>query len=381
MTWRNVTVEIERLRFITMALSSSVQMSFDELCLEFNISRKTGYKWFNRFLKYGEEGLKDRSRARLTHPESLMADLEKTIILIRKNYPTWGPKKIKALMEYQNIKAPSTGSIGNVLRKNALSKTRKYRRHVAQTAPLQECYGPNDVWMYDFKGCFNTENGQKCEPLTITDGYSRYLIKCAHMNRKRSKDVWEVLESAFLEYGLPKRIRSDNGPPFATTGVGRLSPLAIKLIKAGVCPEWIEPGCPQENGRHERFHLTLKNETATPAAKNLNLQILKMDQFRDYYNYTRPHEALGFSVPGAIFYPSERKWDGHLCTPEYDEEYEVRKVGKAGNITWRGGVYFLSETLQGENVGIKELCIGNMGVYFGPIKLGEIDLNKGFKRK
>lgn len=284
------------------------------------------------------------------------------------------------IKNYDHIEVISCGSIGRILKENQLSSPRKYRRHVAQTAPLQDCFEPNDVWMYDFKGWFLTRDGDKCEPLTITDGASRYLIRCEHMKRKRTKDVWQILEEAFLEYGLPKRIRSDNGTPFATTGVGRLSPLAIKLIKVKIIPEWIAPGCPQENGRHERFHLTLKNETASPPALNLDLQILKMHQFLNYYNHRRPHEAINQVTPATVYKPSNRIWDGKYESPEYGSEYEVRRVDKGGLISWHGKKFFLSESLWKEPVGIKEGNVGIMEVSYGPILLGKIDLNKGFKR-
>ena len=197
MTWRNISVEEERLRFIRKALSLSTAMPFEQLCEEFNISPKTGYKWFNRFLAQGEAGLKNQSRARLTQSERIPSDIENTIVAIRNDYPTWGPKKIRALMLYHHMQVPSASSIGTILKKHQLSKSRRYRRHVAMTAPLGDCMNPNEVWMYDFKGYFQTENGQICEPLTITDGFSRYLIRCVHMKRKRSIDVWEVLKDAF----------------------------------------------------------------------------------------------------------------------------------------------------------------------------------------
>lgn len=380
MTWRNTTVENARFDFIQEALNPNTQLTFRELCEKYNVSPKTGYKWFDRFQEGGISGLKDQSKARLTHPEKISDDVERYIVALRKEYPTWGPKKIHALMVYREASAPSVGSIGNVLKKNDLSKPRHFRRHVAMTSPLSHCKESNDVWQYDFKGHFKTGNGEICEPLTITDGHSRYLLKCIHMARKRGIDVWPILKELFLEYGLPLRIRSDNGPPFATTGVGRLSGLAIKIIKAGVTPEWIEPGCPQENGRHERFHLTLKNETASPPALSLSLQKKKMEQFEKYYNTVRPHEALGFAVPGSVYQRSPRQWDGVLRSPEYDDGYEVRKVCKGGNISWNGQTYFLSETLCGEYVGIKEIGLGVMDVVYGPIILGRIDLNKGFRR-
>ena len=379
-TWRIMSLQEERLEFVKKAFNQAGSQTFQEICEEFNISCKTGYKWYNRFLKEGEAGLKNQSKARLTQ-QYIAKDLEKTIIDMRKAHNDWGPKKIKGELKQCGIESPSASSIGNILKKHQLSKPRLYRRHVARTAPLGYCENPNDVWMYDFKGYFATGNGQICEPLTITDGHSRFLIRCVHMNRKRTVDVWEVLEGAFSEYGLPLRMRSDNGPPFASIGVGRLSPLAIKLIKVGVTPEWIKPGCPQENGRHERFHLTLKNEAASPPALNLKMQILKMDQFGNYYNFSRPHEALDFLYPGQVFKSSTRKWDGKFRSPEYSNDYETRKVGKCGNIGWKGMTYFLSESLGGEYVGIKEIELGIMGIFYGPILLGKINLSKGFKRE
>lgn len=380
MSWRNITVEQERLDFVMEALDPNTMITFTELCLKYNISPKTGYKWYHRFLREGEVGLRDQSRARLTHPKKISEEIERQIIAIRKQYPTWGPKKIHAIMAYRELAPPSESSIGSILKKQHLSKPRYFRRHVAMTAPLIDCNHPNDVWMYDFKGAFKTGDGNTCEPLTITDGYSRYLLRCAHLQRKTGDNVWEILKKAFLEYGLPLRIRSDNGPPFATVGIGRLSLLAINIIKAGVIPEWIEPGCPEENGRHERFHLTLKNETASPPAKTLLLQLKKMEQFSAYYNNERPHEALGQRPPKQVYKQSTRIWDGKLRSPEYSEEYEARKVQICGHTVWQGMVFFVSERLRGEYVGIKEISPGLMGVHYGPILLGRIDLNKGFKR-
>ena len=382
MAWRNITVEQERLTFIDAAMNPHQKLTFEALCQEYNISTKTGYKWLNRFREHGKEGLRDMSRARLTQNKRISDDVQESIIKIRLEFPRWGPKKIYSELttHYSHLETPSEGSIGNILKKCNLSRSRIYRRHVAQTAPLNECEAPNDIWAYDFKGWFLTGDGQKCEPLTITDGYSRYLIRCEHMKKKNTNSVWRILEDAFLEYGLPLRMRSDNGPPFATTGLGRLSPLAIRLIKAGVTPEWIEPGCPQENGRHERFHSTLKSESASPPASSLPLQCVKFEQFVHYYNNRRPHEALHQVTPATVYKPSTRLWDGKFYSPEYSSEYDVRKVDKGGSISWKGEVFFLSESLWKEYVGIKEISSGKMGVYYGPILLGKIDLTKGFKR-
>lgn len=382
MPWRIVSMKEERLIFILEYLNPQRGVPFIDLCKKYNISTKTGYKWVNRFLSGGENNLIDSSRKPLTCPTKISLEVEECIISIRKQYPCWGPKKIRAEMlhYFDHLILPSEGSIGNILKRNELSNRRLYRRHVAKTAPLENCLEPNDIWMYDFKGWFLTGDGKKCEPLTITDGFSRYLLTCEHMARKRGLDVWKILETVFYEVGLPRKIRSDNGPPFASLGVGRLSPLAIKLIKVGVIPEWIEPGCPQENGRHERFHLTLKNETAKPPALTLALQQEKFNQFKNYYNNKRYHEALGQQPPATIYTPSNRSWDGKLRSPEYSTDYEVRKIGKSGSICWKGNNFFISETLYGEYVGLKEVEFGFVDVYYGPILIGQINLNKGFKR-
>jgi transposase InsO family protein len=372
----------ERLKFVLDANNPQTKLTFAELCRCNNISTKTGYKWLKRYHKKGEEGLVDLPRTPISQPTKISTDKEQKVIAIREQYPKWGPKKIYAEMlnEFGNSETPSETSIGNILKKHNLSVPRYYRRHVAATAPLSACLEPNDTWLYDFKGWFLTGDGSKCEPLTITDGFSRFLIECEHMNRKRSIDVWRVLERAFLEYGLPNKMRSDNGPPFASLAVGRLSSLAIKLIKLGITPEWITPGCPQENGRHERFHLTLKNEAVSPPAMTVNLQQEKFKQFKTYFNNKRPHEALQQKTPASIYIPSKRVWDGKFRSPEYSVEYEVRKVGRSGNITWKGVPFFISEMLEREYVGIKEIEMGIMGISYGPILLGKIDLNKGFKR-
>jgi putative transposase len=308
MPWRIVSMKEERIEFVREALNPKRNITLKDLCLSYNISPKTGYKWINKFYQGGENSLEDTTRKPLTCPSKIDPEVEECIILIRKQYSHWGPKKIRVEMInfFGHLKTPSAGSIGNILNKNNLSNHRVYRKHVAKTAPLGECLKSNDIWMYDFKGWFLTNDGKKCEPLTITDGFSRYLLQCKHMPRKRGIDVWSVLENTFHEYGLPKKLRSDNGPPFASLGVGRLSALAIKLIKVGVTPEWIKPGCPQENGRHERFHLTLKIETASPPALTVPLQQEKFDQFKNYYNNKRYHEALDQQTPGTIYTPSTR---------------------------------------------------------------------------
>lgn len=380
MSWKEASVEEQRMKFITAVLHE--ESAFNEICMRFGISRKTGYKWYNRFLKKGEGGLKDLSSARHNQPEQTSEVIVNAILAIKKRFSYWGPRKIysRLISHHPHIEAPSKSTIENILKKHDLTLNKITRRKVPGTAPLAHCSEVNAIWCYDFKGWFLTGNGDKCEPFTLTDAHSRYLLKCTHMKRKRTEDVWNVFNMAFHEYGLPLRVRSDNGPPFATFGAGRLSRLSMLLIKAGVTPEWITPGKPQENGRHERFHLTLKQETANPPANNLLTQERLFRDFQSYYNHERPHEALGQVPPATIYTTSYRKWDGVLRSPEYPEHYEKRKIMKCGCIAWLGGNYFISETLYGEYVGLWEVGNGYYNIYYGSIQLGQIDLRKGFKK-
>lgn len=375
--WGEVKVEDRRKEFIYAYQEGSQTLS--SLCCQFEISRKNAYKWINRFDKEGLEGLKDRSRARLSQALETDSSLIQQIIAVRIKYPSWGPKKVYAWLQkhYPDIIWPSTTTIGKIFDRNGLIIPRKYRRHVPpRTTPLGDCIDSNDVWCMDFKGYFLTKDGQKCDPFTLTDAYSRFLIRCVKLDFNRTENVWGVLDASFREYGLPLYLRSDNGPPFATCAPGRVSRLSINLIKVGVIPDWIEPGKPQQNGRHERMHLTLKNETANPPAENLNSQRIRFQEFQDYYNFTRPHEALDQKTPSEVYECSNRKWDGRLRSPEYS--VQTRKVMKCGCIGWRGKSLFISEVLYGEYVGIEEQPNGEFEIKYGPIILGKINADNHF---
>lgn len=374
MAWGEIKVEEQRKLFVEACLSGNQTIA--SLCRLYQISRETGYKWLNRFKTEGLEGLKDKSRAPSLQALAVDPNLEKQIINVRIQYPTWGPKKVRALLErnYPKILWPSTTTIGNIFDKHGLTVTRKYRKRVPpSTTPLAPCHQPNDVWCMDFKGHFMTTLGEKCDPFTLTDACSRFLLRCVKLEFNRTEQVWGILDAAFREYGLPLYLRSDNGPPFASCAPGRLSKLSINLIKAGVMPEYIEPGKPQQNGRHERMHLTLKNETASPPENNLDLQKIRFQEFREYFNFIRPHEALDQKVPGDVYRLSTRKWDGHLRAPEYSDTQIKRKVTLSGCISWHGKNLFISETLIGEYVGIKENLESKLEVTYGPVILGIID--------
>ena len=269
MAWRLKKVEEQRKDLVEAYWKGTASMS--ELCKQFGVSRKTAYKWCDRYSRFGEKGLKDRSKAPENPYTVYSEDTINKAIDLKLKKRTWGPKKIIKVLsrEYPQKKLPSPTRLYEIFKGNDLIVPRSLRGQVPATHPLGELNSRNDVWMADFKGWFLTGDNTKCEPLTITDGFSRFLIQCVHLNHKSSDFVWPVFVEAFQEYGLPNRIRTDNGSPFGSVGAGRLTELSIKLIKAGVTPEWINPGHPEENGRHERFHWTLKESVALPPAVNL----------------------------------------------------------------------------------------------------------------
>jgi len=377
--WGEHKVVDQRKKFVDACIDNKLTMA--ELCRIHEISPKNGYKWLNRYKAEGIDGLKDRSRAPHNQALQIGPELIEDILEVRFRFPTWGPKKVLSFLEreHPDMPWPSTTTIGNIFDKNGLTVPRKLRKRVpARTAPLSHCLISNDVWCADFKGWFLTRDGSKCEPFTLTDGASRFLLRCLRLDSNNTEHVWAVLDAAFREYGLPYFFRSDNGPPFATCGAGRLSKLSVNLIKAGVIPEWIDPGKPQQNGRHERMHQTLKNETANPPELNLEEQSMKFKDFRYYYNHVRPHEAIDQKTPGSIYCTSPRVWNGKLQEPEYSNEMIVRKVRPSGQISLKP---FASEinigtALVGEHIGLKEVGECVYEVYYGPITLGKIDHTK-----
>jgi transposase InsO family protein len=284
--------------------------------------------------------------------------------------------KVRAWLER---KAPATewpaaSTIGGLFDREGLTVKRKLRRRSPpSSAPFAECTAANDVWCIDFKGWFMTGDGDYCEPLTLTDAHSRYLLRCQAMGRTDTAHVWPVLEAAFREFGLPHRLRSDNGPPFASRGAGGLSQsqLSVKVIKAGVLPERIAPGKPQQNGRHERMHLTLLQDTAKPAAGSLREQLERLRVFQNIYNEERPHEALGNDTPAEHYALSPRRFDGVLREPGYGPDQVVRRVRQNGEIKWNGNTIYISEALVGEPVGLSENADA-CTVSYGPIVLGTI---------
>jgi transposase InsO family protein len=379
MGWRNVKVEDQRLYLVENYNSKLYTMK--SLCKECGVSTKTGYKWVERYNNGGSGALVDKKRAP-KNPCRKYSDRDIQIALELKNkYPKYGPKKIRAILlkKYPGRDWPSSTRLYEIFKENHLVCSRKLRRRVPRTHPLGDVNKSNMTWCADFKGGQKCGDGRVVEPFTLTDAYSRYALYCGHLERKNSEEVWKVLSSLFDKYGLPDRIRTDNGPPFASVGAGRLTRLGVRLIKAGVIPEWINPGHPEENGRHERFHKTLKEEVQNPTADTFEEQIKRYEYFLECYNFDRPHEGIGMDFPGNLYTPSTRRWDGYLRSPVYNTENElVRKVGKNGCIYLNRNEFYISSALSGEHVGLENLGFGKYRVFYGPITLGALEKGKGF---
>ncbi|HEY2247244.1 MAG TPA: IS481 family transposase [Bradyrhizobium sp.] len=348
--------------------------SFAAVCRRFGVSRRIGYKWLARFEMEGPVGLLDRSRAPPCHPQAIADGIAQRCLEVRRAHPSWGPVKVRAWLERRapRMEWPAASTIGELFDREGLTVKRKLRRRSPpSSAPFAHCEAANDVWCIDFKGWFLTGDGQRCEPLTITDAHSRYLLRCQALARTDTEHVWPVLDAAFREFGLPRRLRSDNGSPFASRGPGGLSRLSVKLIKAGVTPERIAPGKPQQNGRHERMHLTLLQEIASPPAASMREQLKRLRDFQRLYNEERPHQALDNATPADRYQASSRRFDGVLREPVYDDDQDVRRVRHNGEIKLGGNMIYISAALVGEPIGLAENNAG-WTVSYGPIELGII---------
>jgi transposase InsO family protein len=362
------------MRFIEQVVAGGE--TFSALCEIFGVSRKTGYKRLWRYRAFGLEGIGDRSRAPYRHPNQTPAELVELILKAKQAYPTWGPGKLVSHLatERPDLRLPAASTAGEILKRRGLVKPRKRRRRIEPwRCPFASCHEPNDVWCTDFKGWFRTGDGIRCDPLTISDACTRYLIACKGMERPRQEDVRREFERAFREYGLPGAIRSDNGTPFASVALGGLTKLSVWWIKLGIVPERIAPGHPEQNGRHERMHRTLKEETASPPARTMRAQQRTFDRFRAQYNDVRPHEALGQRPPASRYSSSPRDYPSHVREPEYPDGMTVRRVRSNGEIKWQGGLVFLSAALTGEPVGLRPQDDDIWTVHFGPLEIGTLD--------
>lgn len=372
MPWRETYPMNEKVSFISAYLNNKTE-TFQELCECFNISCKTGYKYVNRYQEEGIDGLKERSRAPHLQANRMGEHIERSILDVKKQHPSWGAKKIKnwLMQERSNVHWPAKSTIDDLLKRHGLViPAKRIRRVTPYTQPFMLCAGPNDAWSIDYKGQFLLGNKQLCYPLTITDNFSRYLFAVESLEKIGTPKAKQTLTILFKEYGLPLAIRSDNGPPFASHALAGLSQLSVWLIKLGIVPERIRKGHPEENGRHERMHLTLKKETASPPRHNHLQQQRLFDQFRKEFNEQRPHEGIGFNRPAWIYEHSSRQYPSKMPSVEYDSRYEkTRRIRTNGTMKWAGKEIFISETLTHEVIGFKPHSETEWILYFSFIPL------------
>jgi putative transposase len=353
-----------------------------DLCQEFGISRKTGYKLVERYEQLSAVGLLDQSRAPARIPHRTSPEVVDMLVALRKQHPTWGPKKLRAHLQRQQpeVAIPAASTVGDLLKKLGLIAPRKRRtRPEVEYSPLCHAEAANDVWCVDFKGQFRLRNGRYCYPLTMTDAYSRWLLTCEGLYDTKGAGAQTVFEATFRRYGLPSAIRSDNGAPFASQSIAGLSRLSVWWMKLGIKLERTEPASPQQNGRHERMHRTLKAETTRPAGISMLQQQERFDRFQEIYNHKRPHEALDQRPPADFYRPSEVRYPEQIPEPQYPLHDIVLRVRPAGHIYMPGsgrasGSVFLSGALAGEHVGLRELEDSLWLVSYLFLDLGVLDL-------
>jgi len=356
MPWKETCAMDQRIELIGDWLKD--EYSITELSRMYGVSRNTVYKWIARYNTGGLEGLEERPCVPGSHPNATAKSLVDTIVSVRFDHQRWGPKKIGRWLEdhYSDECWPAISTIGEILKREGLVRPRKNKRRTPPyTQPFNGCDRPNQTWSADYKGQFRTGDGLLCYPLTMTDNCSRYLLICRGLPQPTLEATKPWFERAFKEYGLPEAIRTDNGSPFASVAVGGLTRLSVWLVKLGVKPERIDSGHPEQNGRHERMHRTLKEETASPPRSNSVQQQMAFESFRREFNFERPHEALGQTPPASTYEPSERRYNGRVPKVEYDDDVIVRQVRHNGEIKWKGHLIYVSDALAGEPVALEQI--------------------------
>jgi putative transposase len=372
MPWKECHTVDQRLRFVARLLDGE---KMAPLCQEFGISRKTGYKIFDRYKDCGVRGLTDRSRRPYRHANQLPLVLEKTIVALKREYPSWGAPKIRERVRQRcpAVQCPAISTVHAVLDRYGLVTRRKRRRVRLQGTGLSQPTAPNDLWCADYKGEFMLANRQYCYPLTITDFATRYLLGCEALSTTQERYAFTVFERVFQEFGMPRAIRTDNGVPFASAhALYGLSKLSVWWLRLGIQLERIKPGCPQQNGRHERMHLTLKREATKPASRNELQQQARFDAFIAEYNDHRPHEALGMQVPADLYTPSSRPYRG-LTTLEYPLHDWTATVTTCGRICYRTRKINVSQVFAGQLVGVRQVGDHLWLVTFMDYDLGYFD--------
>jgi putative transposase len=376
MPWKESDRMDQRVSFIRDLKSGTLSMV--EACQRYGISRPTGYKWLERFEADGESALEDRPPVARQQPLQTSREIEKALVAAKRKL-RWGPKKLVAVLrELEPDRAwPAPSTVGAILARHGLVRRRRTRRRVEHPGrPTTPMANANGVWTMDFKGQFKTGDGRYCYPLTVVDGYSRFLLACQGLEGTLHQPTRLVLQRLFREFGLPEAIRTDNGVPFASEALGRLSRLSVWWIKLGIRPELIEPSSPQQNGAHERMHRTLKASTARPAAGNARAQQRRFAAFRREYNFVRPHEGIGQRTPASLYQSSSRPYPNREPSIEYPGHLEIRRVSRNGGVRWAKRWLNISSVLAEENVGFEEIDDGIWSLYFGAVLLGRFDERK-----
>jgi len=372
MPWRESTPMDERLRFVQDVHRPG--WSIAELCRRYGVSRKTGYKWLAAYERAGPAGLADGSHRPSTCPHATAPEIVRLILQLQRRY-TWGARKVRQLLleRVPAAQVPTKTTVHRILERHGrVQPRRRSRRRFHAGPPATAMDQPNAVWTADFKGQFRTGNGVYCYPLTMQDGATRFLLGCRGLLAPTTADSWPVFARLFRRYGLPARLRTDNGQPFASSALGRLSTLSVWWVRLGIQPELIEPAHPEQNGRHERMHKTLKAATARPPQRDLCTQQRAFDAFRRRYNTERPHEALGDATPASCYHPSPRPYRPRLPPLAYPGHFERRLVSRNGGIRWNARWVNVSHLLAELEIGLEEIDDGLWNVYFGPVWLGRL---------
>ena len=367
MPFKGVSILNQRISFVKSVVEEG--LSVTAACLNFGISRSGGHDLLKRFAEEGADGLADRSRRPHGNSRSVPASTVQQVLECKGRYPTWGPKKLYAKLKATQPEAhwPAVSTIGQILFVAGLVGHTRRRSKPPRIGELTQAEEANDVWCMDFKGQFLLSLALWCFPFTLTDDQTRFLLRCYGLGSTSAQGAWPILLGAFLEYGLPRVLRSDNGVPFAAASVTGLSPISVRLIKLGIVPERIDPGSPQQNGRHERMHRTLKNEATIPPKGTLAAQRMEFDRWRAEYNDERPHEALAMKTPGSLYVASTRPYPGRIPNLEYDETMPTKKVRPNGCLRLGGQEVYIGEVLSGETIGLKAIDDQLSAVYVGVV--------------
>lgn len=386
MPWTQVQPTDEKMHFVIDWLEGFY--FFNDLCGRYGVSRPTGYKLVQRFITEGSEAFEKLSKRPHTSPNQTAKGIEEVIVQLRLKRPSWGPKKILAWLSSHgklDHTKPARSTVCEILKRNGCIEPKRRRPHRSHPGkPITVAKKPNDIWTADFKGKFKTLNGKYCYPLTVADSYSRYLLECQGMTSPRLKSTKETFLKLFKKYGLPRRIRTDNGTPFASNALGRLTKLTVWFIRLGINTELIEPSSPQQNGAHERMHRVLKQEATLSPGATCKTQQKKFDSFIHDYNFERPHEALNDKTPNSLYHASPRKMPDKLPALKYPSHFEFRLVSMNGGFRWKSKRIPAGQVFSNEYLGLEEIDDGIWNVYYGckyigrfDEKIGLIEDNKG----